>query len=223
MKPPLTTSIAIAALSLLLVPPSPAVAQAPAAKSGMPASFTVISPIYGQLVRFSMPSNFVGAFENTNGGSYIREAVLKGETVKQWRQMITVTGARGLAGNPQVTPEGFAVSIAAGFKKACPDTFAVKPFGAAKFGDRDGFVAVAGCGRVESSADKHSETALIVAVKGSADYYTIQWAERTPSSPDKPAIDNARWQERLSKLKPIRFCPIVPGEAMPYPSCVGKN
>ena len=219
MKPPLTTSIAIAALSLLLVPPSPAVAQAPAAKSGMPASFTVISPIYGQLVRFSMPSNFVGAFENTNGGSYIREAVLKGETAKQWTQMITVTGARGLAGNPQVTPERFAVSIAA----ACPDTFAIKPFGATKFGDHDGFVAVASCGRVGSSADKHHETALIVAVKGSADYYTIQWAERTPSSPDKPAIDNAKWQERLSKLKPIRFCPIVPGEAAPYPSCVNRN
>ena len=187
----------------------------------MPPSFTVISPIYGQLVRFSMPSNFVGAFENTNGGSYIREAVLKGETVKQWTQMITVTGTRGLATNPQSTPEGFAVSIAAGFKKACPDTFAVKPFGAAKFGDQDGFVAVAGCGRVR--ADKHGETVLIVAVKGSTDYYTIQWAERAPSSAEKPAIDNAKWQERLNKLKPIRFCPIVPGEAAPYPSCVGRN
>jgi hypothetical protein len=68
------TSIAIAALSVL-IPASPARAQAPAAKGGMPPSFTVISPIYGQLVRFSMPSTFVLAFENTNGPSYIREAV----------------------------------------------------------------------------------------------------------------------------------------------------
>jgi hypothetical protein len=218
-----TISIAITALSVLLIPASAARAQAPAAKGGMPPSFTVISPIYGQLVRFSMPSTFVLAFENTNGPSYIREAVLKGETVKAWTQMITVTGAKGVAGNPQVTPESFAVSMAAGFKKACPDTFAVKPFGAAKFGDQDGFVAVVGCGRIETSADKHAETALIITVKGSADYYTIQWAERAPSSADKPAIDDTKWQERLSKLKPIRFCPIVPGEAMPYPSCVGKN
>jgi hypothetical protein len=224
MNSPLTTSIVIVALSVLLAPAPPAHAQTPAApKSGPPASFTVISPIYGQLVRFSMPSTFVAAAENVNGPSYIREAVLKGETVKQWTQMITVTGAKGTAGNPQFTPEKFAVSIAAGFKKACPDTFAVKPFGAAKFGDQDGFVAVASCGRVETSADKHGETALIVAVKGSADYYTIQWAERAPSSAEKPVIDEAKWQERLSKLKPIRFCPIVPGEAAPYPSCVGKN
>jgi hypothetical protein len=214
MNPPLTTSIVIATLCVLLAPASPARAQAPTApKNAPPASFTVISPIYGQLVRFSMPSNFVAAHENVNGPSYIREAVLKGETVKAWTQMITVTGAKGAAGNPKVTLESFAVSIAAGFKRACPDTFAVKPFGAAKFGEQDGFVAVVGCGRVETSADKHGETALIVAVKGSADYYTIQWAERAPSSADKPAIDDAKWQERLNRLKPIRFCPIMPGEA----------
>jgi len=181
----------------------------------------VISPIYSQLVRFSMPSNFAVVFENAKDGNYIREAVLKGETARAWTQMITVTGAKGLARHPQVTPEGFARSIAAGFKKACPDTFDAKPLGATKFGNQDGFVVVGGCGRVAVSADKHSETALIVAVRGSADVYTIQWAERTPGTA-KPAIDDAKWQERLSKLKPILFCPIVPGEAAPYPSCAQK-
>ena len=223
-----TTPIVMVALSIFLASALTASAQSPATpktaapKPAMPPSVTVISPIFGQLVRFSLPSTFAAvSFEKTNGPSYIREAVLKGETVEAWTQMITVTGAKGIAGNPQVTPEKFAASMAAGFKKACPDTFAVKPFGAVKLGDQDGFVAVVGCGRIETTADKHGETALIVAVKGSADYYTIQWAERAPSSADKPAIDEAKWQERLSKLKPIRFCPIVPGEAMPYPSCVG--
>src|SRR5436305_7181175 len=164
-----TRSIAIAVLSVLLMPASPALAQAPAAKSGTPPSYTVISPIFGQLVRFSLPSTFAPvAFEKTNGPSYIREAVLKGETVQAWTQMITVTGAQGTAGNPQVTPEKFAVSMAAGFKKACPGTFAVKPFGAVKFGDQDGFVAVVGCGSIETAPDKHGETALIIAVRGSA-------------------------------------------------------
>jgi hypothetical protein len=219
-----TTLVAIFALGMLLAT-CPAHAQTPSKpKSAPPASYTVISPIFGQLVRFSLPSAFApAAFEKTNGPSYIREAVLKGETVTAWTQMITVTGAKGAASNPQVTPESFAVSMAAGFKKACPDTFAVMPFGAQKFGDHDGFVAVAGCGRIETAADKHGETALIVVVKGSADVYTIQWAERAPSSADKPAISEAKWQDRLGKLRPIRFCPIVPGEAMPYPSCVGKN
>ncbi len=225
-----TTPIAIIALSIFLAAASPTRAQSPAApktvapKPASPPSYTVISPIFGQLVRFSLPSKFAPAsFEKTNGPSYIREAVLKGETVSAWTQMITVTGAKDVAGNPQVTPQSFAVSMAAGFKKACPDTFAVKPFGAAKFGQQDAFVAVVGCGRIETSADKHGETALIVAVKGSADYYTVQWAERAPSSADKPLIDEAKWRDRLSKLKPIRFCAIVPGEAAPYPSCVNTN
>lgn len=112
----------LAALAVLVA--SAAWAQAPA-----PAAFKVISPIFGQLVTFSMPTNFVAAFENTNGPNYIREAVLKGETADHWTQMITVTGAKGAVGNPKATPESFAGSIVGGFKSACPDTFAAKGFG----------------------------------------------------------------------------------------------
>jgi hypothetical protein len=187
-----------------------------------PPAFKVISPIFGQLVTFSMPQAFVVIGENTNGPSYLREAVLKGETADRWTQMITVTGAKGLVANPKITPEAFAASIAGGFKSACPDTFAAKGIGAIKFGDQDGYVAIASCGSVVSAPDKHSETALVIAVKGNADYYTLQWAERTPAS-GKPVIDEAKWQERLRQLQPIRLCPIVPGEAAPYPSCVSKS
>jgi hypothetical protein len=67
---------------------------------------------------------------------------------------------------------------------------------------------------------------LIIAVRGSADVYTIQWAERAPGA-DKPAIDDAKsrdkWKDRLSKLNPIMFCAIVPGEAAPYPSCANRK
>ncbi|MGD5622382.1 hypothetical protein QUU41_22540, partial [Xanthomonas citri pv. citri] len=63
----LTTTASILGVSLALV--FTAHAQAPE-------SFRVISPIFGQLVSFSMPSDFVAVFENTKGGHYIREAVL---------------------------------------------------------------------------------------------------------------------------------------------------
>ena len=193
-----------------------------AAPAEQPRAFTVISPIFGQLVSFSMPMTFVAASEKTTAASYIREAVLKGETVNRWTQMITVTGAKGVAGNPKVTPETFAGSIAGGFRKACPDTFTAEGFGATKFAGQDAYVAVASCSRVDASPDKHSETALVVAIKGSADYYTVQWAERG-GSPGKTAIDTAKWQARLRQLQPIRLCPIVPGETAPYPSCLSKN
>lgn len=134
--------------------------------------------------------------------------------------MITVTGAKGAVGNPKATPESVAGSIVGGFKSACPDTFAAKGFGPTKFGDQDAYVAVGSCGSV--GADRHSETALIVAVKGRADYYTLQWAERG-STAGKAAIDEAKWLDRLRQLQPIRFCPIVPGEPAPYPSCAVKG
>ena len=205
----------MAAVGALLA--SSAAAQGPA-----PAAFTVISPIFGQLVTFSLPASFVTVFENTKGPSYLREAVPKGETVERWTQMITVTGAKGAAGNPNVSPESAAGALVGGFKSACPETFAAKGFGPTKFGDQDAYVAVATCGRVEASADKHSEIALIVAVKGSADYYTLQWAERGPAA-GRTAIDEGKWLARLRQLQPIRFCPIVPGEKAPYPSCVNRN
>ena len=200
------------------------VASAASAQGPPPASFRVISPIFGQLVTFSMPASFVVVAENSTGPNYIREAVLKGETVNRWTQMITVTGAKGLVGspkaNPDATPETFAGSIVGGFRSACLESFAAQGFGPTKLGDRDAYVAVASCGSV--GTDRHGEIALVVAVKGRADYYTLQWAERTPAG-GKPAIDEAKWLDRLRQLQPIRFCPIVPGEAAPYPSCATKG
>jgi hypothetical protein len=210
----------------LAVSAQPSLAQSPAPKMTMsskdlPASVTVISPVFGQLVRFSMPSSFVPVFEQTKGPNYIREAVPKGETAEQWTQMITVTGHKGAA-TAQFTPQGFANSMAGGFKGACPETFVAKGFGATKLGAQDAFVAMMGCGKVNAAADGHSEMMLLVAVKGSADGYTVQWAERGPTQ-TAPAIDEAKWRQRLQALMPIRFCAIVSGEAAPYPSCVEQK
>ena len=210
-----------AALIAVLVLTTPA-ARAQTAPNP-PVSLTVISPIFSQLVRFSSPSDFVPVFENLNGNFYTRESVLKGETAQAWTQMITVTGTKSLAANPTLTPEAYAVSLAGGFKTVCPESFVALPLGAMRFGNQDGFAAIAGCGMVASSADKHSEIALIVTVKGIADFYTIQWAQRGPTSVAKPTIDRAAWQARLQQLSPIRLCAIVPGERAPYPSCVNSK
>jgi len=186
-----------------------------------PESLTVISPVFGQLVRFSMPANFAAVSENAKDAFYIREAVLKGETVKQWSQMITITGARGQAEPANFSPQGLAGVIAGGFKRACPESFVAKGLGATTFGDHEAYAAVAGCGKV--GADGHSETALIIAVKGSSDAYTIQWAERAAPASSGRDIDEAKWQGRLRELMPIRLCVIVPGEAAPYPSCLQQK
>jgi hypothetical protein len=208
---------AFVAIGLFCGSAAPSRAESPAA----PASLTVISPVFGQLVRFSMPANFTAVSENTKEAFYIREAVPKGETVAHWSQMITVTGARGQASADNFSPQGLAGVIAGGFKRTCPDSFVAKGLGASKFGDRDGYAAVASCGKV--GADGHSETALIIAVQGNSDAYTIQWSERAAPASPNPDIDEAKWQGRLRELMPIRLCAIVPGEAAPYPSCLQQK
>ena len=61
------TGLCLAALGALIA--SAAAAQGPA-----PTAFRVISPIFGQLVTFSMPASFVVVAENNSGPNYIREA-----------------------------------------------------------------------------------------------------------------------------------------------------
>lgn len=195
---------------------------AAAAAQAEPEKFTTIAPIFSELLVLSQPANFVPAFEKTVGDRYIRESVPKGETIEHWTQMLTVTGAKGLASNREVTPESFAGLLANGFKKTCADTFAAKPLGRLRIGSSEGFAAVAGCGRYVSGTETQGETALIVTIRGAQDYYTIQWAERSAANDKAPAIDEAAWMQRLHDIGPVRLCPIVAGEKAPYPSCVGR-
>jgi hypothetical protein len=43
-----------------------------------------ISPVFHQLIAFSLPPPFKVAFEKTTEGFYIREHVPQGETVDEW-------------------------------------------------------------------------------------------------------------------------------------------
>ncbi|HML29689.1 MAG TPA: hypothetical protein PKE16_12780 [Hyphomicrobium sp.] len=209
-------------LVLFCVAPALAVAEDAPKASGPTSGPIVISPIFGQLVMFTLPVDFVTVFEQSSGNQYIREAVLKGETVEKWSQMITVTGAEVVGTHPELSAQYIAAQIASGFQKACPKTFSVKPLGQTEISGHDAFVAVASCGKIDASGGNESETALVVAINSATSIYTVQWAEHTAANAENLTIDESKWQERLKKLTPIRLCPIKPDEKPPYPSCVNK-
>jgi hypothetical protein len=182
-------------------------------------SSAFIEPVLGQLVGFTLPSGFEMNKANTSAGQYFRDAFPKGETTKNWSQMITVSGAK----DENVTAKSaqfIAAHISDSIQRQCPDTFAVKPLGPTKIDGQDSFVAIASCGKV--GPDKHSETALMLVIKAPKAVYTIQWAERTPSSAENLTIDEAKWKGRLKQMVPFRVCPVVAGEKPPYASC-GKK
>ena len=111
--------------------------------------------------------------------------------------------------------------VASGFKSSCPSSFAARTFGTLKISGHDAFVALIGCGTV-STEPARSEIAMVLAVKGANDYYTLQWAERAaPSS--SPILDGENWIERLKVLHPIKVCNRVPHEPAPYPSCINQK
>ena len=182
-----------------------------------------ITPIFSQLLVISSPQGFKTVFENARGTQYIRESVLEGENENKWTQMITITGAKDLASKPNLSPKKYAESIADGFKRACPNSFSTSSISEGKISGYDGFIAIVSCGTSPSTAGRTSESALIAVIKGESDYYTVQWAERTEPSSTPIAIDTTKWVERFKRLAPIKLCPIVPGEAAPYPSCVGSK
>ena len=182
-----------------------------------------ITPIFAQLVTFSLPPGFRPVFENASANQYIQESVLEGETVKKWTQMITVTGAKGIAPNPNITPQLFAGRMAAGFKRDCPDSYSAIGLGASKLSGHEAFAAIMSCGVALLTGEPYSESMLLVVIRGESDYYTIQWAERGDASRSPIQLNDPKWTERLKRLSPIKLCPKVPGEAAPYPSCVDQK
>lgn len=182
-----------------------------------------ITPIFSQLLMLSIPKGFHGAFEVTQGAHYLQESVPIGDTVDECSQMVTLTGTKGLVANQSINPKIYVETSAGGFKRACPSTFSGIGIGAFKVSGHAAFAGVAACGTVIFRGSKQSQVALIIAIKGDADYYTVQWAERT-AAVDKPIeLTRDKWLERIKALSPIKRRPIIPGEAAPYPSCINHR
>jgi hypothetical protein len=182
-----------------------------------PTSSTIIAPVLGRLVGFTLPTGFEIQKAQADGGRYFRAAVLKGESVGNWSQLISITGVKDIDKDPKKTAQFIAANISGSIQKLCPDTFSVKPLGPTKIDGQDTFVAVTSCGKIEP--DKHSETALTVAIKTNNAVYTIQWMERTPANAENLTIDEEKWKNRLKQMVPFRVCPVVASEKAPYPSC----
>ncbi|GAA6143241.1 hypothetical protein NBRC116584_30590 [Hydrogenophaga sp. 5NK40-0174] len=213
-------------LALALVPavlsavnPVGATSATPAAKAQKMA--TMVMPIYHQLVAFRAPLTFQVVHSNDNGQSFIQEAIPRGESLDNWSQMITVTGAKGMATQPRATPRLLAEMIAGGYQKACPSTFRATKVNEGKLTGGDAFTVLVGCGEVRSGAKPVSEVALITTIKGEQDMYTVQWSQRGPTTTADKLFEQANWLQRLSALMPIKVCQRIPNEPAPYPSCTG--
>jgi hypothetical protein len=128
---------------------------------------------------------------------------------------------QGMAYSHEATLQSYLQALARGFQRHCPDTYVELDLGPQPLVREPSFATVVSCGRVTSGGKAHSETSVMLAIKGPDDFYVLQWTEKGPDSSHPPALDSKHWSARLALLGPVQLCPIVPGEGPPYPSCGG--
>ena len=177
---------------------------------------TATTRAYGRVAAFPLAEGFVGAYEREQDGSYLLEFVPEGESVQDWSQMITLSAAKDLA-RDMPNPLDAGSAIGAGFRETCPDTFRGSDEGAQDVAGADAaHLVLFSCG----DAGGYAESALILVAVSGTDVFTLQWAVRGEASdgPIEPAIEE--WAPRGAALLSLRLCPVVEGEAPPYPSCL---
>lgn len=172
---------------------------------------TATARVYDRIAAFALPEGFVGAYENEGGGSYLLEFVPQGESVEGWSEMITLSGAKGLAVQ-MPAPLDVAATIGAGFRESCPESYRGSDEGAQQVAGGDAaHLVLFSCG----AAGAETESALILVVISGEDVFTLQWAERGAAVPPDADI----WLPRFETVLSLRLCPVVEGEETPYPSC----
>src|SRR5450830_1294876 len=191
----------------------------------LPQDFPVkaVTPIYSQLLYMGLPKDFRTVSENTSAQRYIREAVLVGESLSVWSEMLTVSGVKDTASEVTISPANYAEHIANGFRQVCPTSFSQKKMSEGIVNGYEQYVMVVSCGQSAATAGRTSESALVIVIKGERDYYTVQWAERSMPSAMPLPINMAKWVGRYQQLAPVRLCARVPGEKEPYPSCLNPG
>lgn len=172
---------------------------------------TATTQVYDRITAFALPEGFQGAYENERDGSYLLEFVPEGQSVEDWTQMITLSGAKGLA-LQMPAPLDVAAAIGEGFRDSCPESYRGSDEGAQQVAGADAaHLVMFSCGTVGAE----TESALILVASSGADVFTLQWAERGAAMPPDPEV----WLPRFDTLLSLRLCPLIAGEEAPYPSC----
>jgi len=214
-----------------LAPPPPPVAAPPAAPTAPPVAQAVpappkytstsVTPIFSQLLKADYPEGYTTVGEQLTSARYTREAVPAGEDATHWTRKFTITGAKGLADDPAMTPALFGEKIAQDLQAACPDSFSKKTLSEGEINGYDQFIAVLSCGAAVREKTTSGESMLLIVIKGEHDYYTVQSADRSAPSPTPPPINTAQWLNKRKNIGAIKLCTPVPGETPPYSSCTG--
>ncbi len=139
--------------------------------------------IFSQRFVHGLPVGWKPAFERTVGDKYIIEYLPAGQTVDDWREMITVQGFRNLAKVRGASPRRILEGMVEEHRKVCGQRLVVKMLGERRVDSYLAFVAIIGCDGIQSDHFSglrrgQGEIAYFVAIQGTNDIYLIHRAVR---------------------------------------------
>jgi hypothetical protein len=180
----------------------------------------IVNTIFNKLVIFEIPAGWRPGQQNANQTQHVIEFIPQHQTLKTWKEMITMQTFRDMAQNPKITPAAMLSVLATGIKKVCGDEFVAQALGDKKIDSLDAYAAIIGCGRlpnaVASANEGQSEIGLYVAIKGDRDVYVFQRAIRGNAfDKTKPPISATNIDDSFLLLHSLKLC----GGSIPIEQC----
>lgn len=174
------------------------------------AAVTAIIPIFSQRIAFQLPVDWHPVFQDGNARFYIIEFTPRDQSIEDWREMITVQGFKGYAG--QETASQVLDTIVNQIQLACPDTLIDKRLGATEIDGHQAQVALMGCGEMPTDMPTglkagQSEVAYYLSITGRQDHYVFQKATRGEALGSSDLPDTQQDANHLiSRFEPIQIC-----------------
>jgi len=160
------------------------------------------------------PSGWKVGHEQQNDRALIREYVPAGQSVHDWREMITLQVFRNLALNPKAAPAEFLGRLANLMRRTCPEAVLIQPLGPQTIGSASGETAIIGCRQVAQNQVSglrrgQGELAVYLIFRAHNHLILLHRAARGPAFEAANApIHPGNSLVLLKSMAPLRICPI---------------
>lgn len=167
----------------------------------------VTIPVGQTVVGFDLPEGFIQDFEQATDKAFIRGYVRADDPKSD---LVTLTVSRNLAGIPSVSTLDFVNFALAAHQAQCGGEFAQEVVNSdLTIAERPAIAIHIGCAKDLAKPAPSSQSILLVAFRGSTDFYALQWRKKAEASDQPPPYDATLWQSRLDVLvASVRLTPL---------------
>ncbi len=168
--------------------------------------------IFDIRITHRLPAGWKTGHEQRNDYALIREYLPPGQSVHEWREMITLQVFRNLAQHPQAAPEAFIVRMAGMMRRSCDEQAVIVRLGQRRIGSVTGETAILGCRRMDRDNPSglkrgQGELAVYLVFQVENHLLLLHRASRGPAFEAANApIDPTNAEALLRSMEPVRVC-----------------